>query len=189
MKMHKIIPRAITVLLLSAAMGVYHIHAKQTEEDIWKVKENLTFRLGSEWYKMEILSREISSLSDILTEIRDLELYPANLTGFVESELIQFDKKIENLEKLISEIQKHIDALKGPLSDAIAIQRELVGGELVESMFEVLEKGDFNRINEMLSIKHDIDNLWKRSDTLFDNIFKSAGMSISIKEANGLFDE
>ena len=99
----------------------------------------------------------------MLTDIRDMELFPADLTGLNKVPLVYFDKKIEHLEQTYAQLQTRMDALKPPLLDAMAILREMVVREPVESMFDVLEQGDLTRITETLSVKHGIDTLWKGS--------------------------
>ena len=79
------------------------------------------------------------------------------------------------LEKRITSLGEQIETLKSPLSDAMAILREMVIGDPVESMFETLEKGDLKRINQMLSIKHQIDSIWQGNDTLLNSAIKGYG--------------
>jgi tetratricopeptide (TPR) repeat protein len=165
---------SIFVLLLSA--GNSYLFAKPKGEINWKTRQNLVFRLGSEWYKIGLLERDLSFISDILSDLRDLELFPLTLTGFDENELLHFDKQIEKCEKNNISLLKKIDVLKTPLSDALSITKELVTGDPVESMFEVLEEGDLKRINEMIGIKHDIDRFWKDIDSLLIYVSDNAGM-------------
>lgn len=167
---------AAVVAHLCVLVGIGIGFAKPTKQEIWSVKENLSLRLTAEWHKITILSRESSALVDILDEIRDLELYPSTLTGFSDKQLVTFDKDIEQLDKHISRITKEVNAYKAPLTDAIAIFREMVVGEPVESMFAVLERGDFKRINNMLSTKHAIDTLWKKTDQLLITTMQHLGM-------------
>jgi TolA-binding protein len=71
----------------------------------------------------------------------------------------------------------------------MAILREMVVREPVESMFDVLEQGDLTRITEMLSVKHGIDTLWKGVDTLIGSVMRTAGLSTEVVHPQGGFDE
>jgi TolA-binding protein len=177
----------IFVLLFST--GNSYLFAKPKDEINWKTRQNLVFRLGSEWYKIGLLERDLSFISDILSDLRDLELFPLTLTGFDENELLQFDKQIENCEKENILLIKKIDVLKPPLSDALSITKELVTGDPVESMFEVLENGDLKRINEMIEIKHEIDRFWKNIDSLLIYLSDNAGMQRPQNSSSQHFDK
>jgi TolA-binding protein len=164
------------MLVLVLSTGNSLVFAKDKDDTNWNNRQYLITRLGSEWYKMGLLQRDLAYISDILSDLRDLELFPVALTGFDENELVFFDKRIEKFEKQDELLKKRIDILKVPLSDALSITRELVTGEPVESMFEVLEKGDLKRIDDMLLIKHDIDKFWKDLDTVTIYLYENAGM-------------
>lgn len=178
--------RCMLVFILSTGNSL--VFSKDKDDTHWKNRQYLISRLGSEWYKMGLLQRDLAYISDILSDLRDLELYPVALTGFNENELVFFDKKIEAFEKQNDLLKKRIDFLKVPLSDALSITRELVTGEPVESMFEVLEKGDLKRIDDMLLIKHDIDKFWKDLDTVTIYLYENAGMPKSSPNPDSKLD-
>ena len=163
--------------------------AKPRKEDVWKTRENLAMRLAAEWYKINVLSRELSSIADILSEMRDLQLYPQSVTGFDDALLVHFDKKIEHLEKRYAFLGQQVEAYKPPLIDALAILREMVVGEPVESMFDLLEKGDFKRINAMLATKHRIDSLWFDTDSLLNEIMVRSGILVEKESSPGVFGD
>ncbi|MBN1758448.1 MAG: tetratricopeptide repeat protein [Chitinispirillaceae bacterium] len=165
---------AVTLLLLLPLHDC--LEAKKQETDYWTAKENLTLRLGAEWHKIGVLRKESAAVGDVINAIRMFELYPPELTGFDDGKLVAFDKSIEILEKRNQRIRDKINGFKAPLGDAIAILREMVTGEPVESMFETLEKGDLKRITTMLSVKHDIDTLWQRVDSLLNGTMAAIGM-------------
>lgn len=153
-----------------------------------KKREQLVFRLGSEWYKIGLLKRDLTFISNILEDLRDLELFPLSCTGLDEKELINFDKQIEKAVNINSIFNREINALKQPLSDALSITREMVTGEPVESMFEVLEDGDLKRIDKMIRIKHGIDKNLKSVDTLISFLFLNAELKDSSKTTVSAFD-
>lgn len=161
--MHDCLIGAVTMLVISGTL--FPAYTVEGENDIWQTKENLTLRLSAEWHKVTVLQHESDAIGEILVELRDLELFPEALTGFSDKSLVSFDKSIETLEKRNRALQKRIDHLKTPLSDAIAILREMVIGEPVESMFRTLEQGNLERITSLLAIKHDFDSLWSAVDT------------------------
>lgn len=159
------------------------------ESDEWRIRENLTTRLGSEWYKIGVLSRELSAIADVLAEIRDLGLFPPELTGLNEESMSQLNTRAMEIEKKYASLLSEVEAFKPPLNDAIEILREMVVGEPVESMFETLEKGDMKRITQMLHVKHNIDSLWNKSDSLLNFVMRKLGLSFKTVSSNGPIEE
>lgn len=167
---------AAPVAYLCIIVGIGIGFAKPTEKEVWSAKENLSQRLFAEWHKITVLSRESAALADVLDEIRNFVLYPATLTDFSDEQVVTLDKKIEQLDKQILQISAEVNAYKAPLTDAIAIFREMVVGEPVENMFDVLERGNFKRISSMLATKHTIDSLWKKTDQLLTTTMMLLGI-------------
>lgn len=158
----------------------------QTVES-WEAKENLAHRLGAEWNKISMISSNIKSLEEIISEMRYMELYPSELTGINQNHLLSYDKQITQLENQCKVLNNKISLLKPPLIDALEIMKEMVTGEPVASMFTVLEKGDFKRINELLIIKHQVDTLWQRCDSIINNIMTISGNNFSENQNNQIF--
>jgi TolA-binding protein len=154
--------------------GSFAKNAKQA--DVWLARENMTNRFGAEWYKIEMLRRELNGLSDVLADLRDFELFPAGLTGLDKSNLIRFDRKIERFEKKHEYLAERIEGLRPQLLDAMAILREMVVRQPVESMFDLLEQGDMERIAAMLEMKHQIDTLWRGIDTVLTSVMVGIGV-------------
>ena len=48
------------ILVLCARLSI--CRQSKDESDEWRIRENLTTRLGSEWYKIGVLSRELSAM-------------------------------------------------------------------------------------------------------------------------------
>jgi TolA-binding protein len=163
--------------------GSFAKNAKQS--DVWLVRENMTNRFGAEWQKIEMLRRDLNGLSDVLADLRDFELFPTELTGLDKANLIRFDKKLERFEKKHTQMVQQVEGFKPQLLDAIAILREMVVGQPVENMFELLEQGDMQRIAEMLSIKHSIDTLWRGIDTVLTSILVGVGVREDLLEQQG----
>lgn len=178
----QVITNAAVALLLLCALWTSVLAARKFKKDIWEINENLSLRLTAEWHKIGVLKREASAITDVLTAMRDLELYPSALTGFNDKRLIQYDKSIEALEKRNRRLAEEIDAFGGPLTDALAIFREMLIDEPVESMFKVLENGNLKRINLMLGLKHSIDTLWRDTDSLLSLTMRE--MDISTNKAD-----
>lgn len=157
--------------------------------NVWQARENLVNRFGAEWYKIGALNRETTGIADVLTDIRDLELFPVEFTGLNKTTIVRFDKSIEHLEQANAQLQARVQALQPPLLDAMAILRQMVVGDPVESMFEVLEQGDLTRITEMLDVKHEIDTLWRGVDTLIGAVMKSASFKLEPQRPQSGFDD
>jgi TolA-binding protein len=145
-------------------------YAKPAQKDDWRIRENLVTRLSGEWYKIKVLTRELSSVSDIIHDMRDIELFPSEATRCSEESLVAFDKKLEICEKKYRTLQKRVDDLKTPLADGCAILRQMVVGAPIEDMFSVLDNDDLARISEMMAIKHRVDSLWNNVDTVMTSL-------------------
>lgn len=135
-------------------------------DTLWRTRENLALRFGSEFQKLNALKINLSSVSDIISEIRDFQLFPNELSGLDSNEIIRIDSILSSLEKSHSVLSKNLESLKPPLTSGIEILREMVTGVAIENMFDILEKGDMARINQMIEFKHQINDLWSKIDSL-----------------------
>jgi tetratricopeptide (TPR) repeat protein len=156
--------------------------------DVWQIRENLVTRLGGEWYKIGVLRNELGNMNEILQNLRDIELFPNELTGFNEDSLLSYDKKIETIEKKHQFLVQQVSAMQSPLVDAMAVMREMVTGKPVEEMFKVIDNDDINRISRMFAIKHGIDSLWNDFDGVFGRLAYMLHMPGTLKDSSG-FDE
>ncbi len=144
--------------------------------DIWRTRENQVLRFGSQWEKIGMLNQELMEVSDVLSDIRDLQLFPSELTRIDNSTMISIDRKMEAAEKKCTALKTKVNALRPPLIDAMSILREMVVNEPVDGMFEVLERQDLERISEMIEVKNAIDSLWGGIDRLFGTLTVSMGI-------------
>jgi TolA-binding protein len=170
----------ILLLLTSLAFP-----AKPVVKENWRIRENLVTRLSGEWYKISVLTREISSVKDIIQNMRDIELFPPDAIRCSEESLVALDKKLELCEKKHLLLQKKVNGLKAPLSDGCAILRQMVVGTPVEDMFSVLDNDDLARISEMMFIKHHVDSLWYSVDTLIATLAGKMQIALPAREAGG----
>lgn len=150
--------------------AVLRLCAQTQGEETWYKHEALAKRLASEWYKLGVLKSDLAAQADLLTDLRNLQLFPQSITLLTEDNIITIDKNIEKLEKQHQLIIKKVNQFTMPLSDAIAILREMTVGEPVEDMFSVIEQGDMERIEDMLEVKHQINDLWNDINTLIQRI-------------------
>ncbi|MFP4240642.1 MAG: tetratricopeptide repeat protein [Chitinispirillaceae bacterium] len=152
----------------------FAVHSNQTDE--WRARENQVLRFGSQWKKIADLNQELNQISDVIADIRDIQLFPAGLTRLDNPTVVSIDRKIEKIEKRCLSVKAELSALRVPFTDAMTVLREMVVKEPVEGMFEVLEHKDLERINEMIEIKNEIDSLWRSIDELLLKV--SAAMEI-----------
>lgn len=160
----------ILVVIIAPVLG------QQDEDNLWKTQENLVLRLSREWYNIGLLERELHTISDVLGDVRNLELFPPEVTHLDDEALLRFDAEVENLEKRRESIKQQVHALKSPLSDATGILKEMVAGEPVREMFQVVEDGDIERLQTMIEIKGHIDELWDKVDRLLSEAMKDMGL-------------
>ncbi len=180
--------KTMTILRFVCTSGLFVLLslpaiAKTPQKDDWHIRENLVTRLSGEWYKINVFNTELSSVKDILDDLRDMELVSPSVTRLSDDSLIAFDKKIERCEKKYAALQKQIGTLKLPLSDALAILREMVVGQPIEDMFSVLDNDDLARISAMMDIKHHADSLWISVDTLVNVLGAKMKLSLPQKES------
>ncbi len=149
----------------------------------WRAREMLVNRLGAEWYRIGLLKRELTHIKDIAEDLRNLELYPETITRLTPSRLVAFDRRIEQIEKSHQKISVELEGLRAPLSDALAILREMVTGEPVEEMYRVLERGDMQRLALIVDIKHRIDDLWNETSDLIGYAARSMELGQPDEEA------
>ena len=170
----------LVLCLTGFAADVYAAVAAK-EQDSWRKRENLALRFGAELHKVGVLTRELDMVSDMLADLRNIELYPGDVTRMDENAIVAFDRKIETIEKQEKTLRTQVMELHQPITDAMGILRELVVGQPVEDMFVVLENGDMQRINTMLDIKHRCDNLWQKVDTLLSSTSARMGFTTVIR--------
>lgn len=145
-------------------------YSKEAKKDIWQIHEILTNRLSAEWFKLGVLENDLKSIRDILMDIRDFQLFPYKITQLNEDKIIAFDKEIEKAEKKHKKILAELNTIRMPLSDAIAILREMVIKKPVRDMFKVIEAGDMERITYLIALKHDMDILWDETESIMDSL-------------------
>ncbi|HEX7511272.1 MAG TPA: hypothetical protein VF335_08230, partial [Chitinivibrionales bacterium] len=158
-------------------------YAKENQKDEWQTRENRVTRLGGEWYKIQVLMHELHNMQQILQDVQDIELFPSELTRLGDESLIALDKKIDVVMKKHQALVQHVESLRPPLIDAMAILREMVTGQPVEEMFQVLDNDDIHRISDMFIVKHHIDSLWRDFDGLF------SGLSTMVQMRQGAEEE
>ncbi|MFP4013644.1 MAG: tetratricopeptide repeat protein [Chitinispirillaceae bacterium] len=154
------------------------------QPDEWRSRENQVLRFGTQWNTIELLNQELLQISDVLKDIRDLQLFPDELTRLENSVMVSIDKQIEKAEKRCFSVKTDLSALKPPFVDAMAILREMVVNEPVEDMFEVLERKDLERIDRMIMVKQSIDSLWSDIDALLFRISDAMGISIAREDSS-----
>jgi TolA-binding protein len=163
--------KKIPVIAVIAVLMLYPFIAdaavnRAKKQDSWQVRQYLVERLTAECYKINLLSGDLAHVNDIAREIRSLELFPPEVTRIRDDSLVSLDKKTELIEKEARQISDELTALRQPLADGMAILREMVAGQPNEQMFEVLEEGDLQRIDQMIALKHRITAMWKNMDLM-----------------------
>ena len=159
--------------------------AKEAKKEDWRVRENLVTRLSGELYKINVLTRELSSVSDVISDMRDIELFPPEVLRCSEDSLVALDRKLELCEKSYQVLQKQVTSLTPALADGMGILREMVVARPVDDMFAVLDKDDVQRISKMFAVKHHIDSLWRSIDTLMMSFAQKVHLVPEAREAAG----
>jgi tetratricopeptide (TPR) repeat protein len=179
--------RYFLIVLLAATLlpcPLWHgrCAAAEKKASVWQQPETLTHRFCADWNAMCTVDRELAGVADVLTDLRDLELFPAEITGFDKTALVRFDRRIEHLEKERGQLLVLLDELKPPLLDAMGILREMVVRKPVEPMFAILDQGNRKRSAELQKLFSRVGTLWNGIDTLLASATTSAGMRHETQE-------
>ncbi len=148
----------------------------QVEHSI--IKDDIVKLLTDEYEMVDSLTRKLTSFQDVISELRSMEVYPAELVNMAESVLVKYDKGIGLLEQTYKETNEKVALQKASLVDAMEIMREMFKSGPVQSMFTVLENGNSKRINELKKIEKQVDRLWNTGDSLIEFV-----MSLTINTA------
>ncbi len=148
--------------------------AKPKTESVEFTKMNLVNSFIAETQEIDSVMKKMTCFQDIISELRNLELYPSELINMAGSILVKYDKGIESLEQECKAVNGKITLHKSSLIDAMEILREMVKSEPVLSMFTVLQKGNTKRINELSKINQRVARLWRSADSLIDFIMNQA---------------
>jgi TolA-binding protein len=173
----------LATLLVFHGTGMAAFGWGAKKSDPWQSREIMVNTLGEEGRTLTALDRELAGLGDLLADIRDLELYPAKLTGFDKAGLVRFDKRIEQLDKELQILTDAENQLKPPLVDAMAILREMVVKEPVESMFDLIEQGSKKRMAVALQIRSKIAALRAAADSFVAETAAGMGVPASASPA------
>ena len=109
---------------------------------------------------MQALNRELARQSGILADLRDVELFPAEVLRCGEDPLVALDRKLDACEKKRRALGTMAASFAPELADGLGILREMVTGRPVQDMVAVLDKDDLRRAAKMLAVKRRVDGLW-----------------------------
>lgn len=142
--------------------------ARPKTETVEFTKQDLLSRFIAETQEIDTVILKLTYFQDVISELRNLEVYPSDLINMADSILVKYDKGVESLEHRYKEINGKVTLHKASLIDAMEILREMVKSEPVHSMFTVLQNGNTKRVNELNNIKQQIVGLWRSGDSLID---------------------
>jgi len=188
MRMTGTVRQLTGVITLCVAIAAAFAGKDTTVADVWKTRENLTRRIAAEWHKTVMLQNEVNEVRDVIAVLQDFELYPEEATSFTDEQLAGYDRGLETVLKECRRLSDRIEELRPPVNDALRIIREMVVGEPVPSMFETLEQGNLHRIGVMLAIKHSLDTLWGRTDSVLSSVETHFRITRQVDGANRLIE-
>ena len=70
----------LCVAMVAATATAVSAARRDTAED-WQTRIQLVERFGAEWYKIGVLLQELGHVRNVLTDIRDIEIFPIGVTG------------------------------------------------------------------------------------------------------------
>ena len=148
--------------------------ARPKNEPVELTKELVVNRLITETKEIDSIMKNLTYFRDVISELRNLEVYPFELINMTDSILVRYDKAIESLEQQCKEISDKAAMHKASLVDAMEILREMVRSEPVQSMFTVLHNGNTKRLHELNNINQRITGLWSSADSLIDFVMNQS---------------
>ena len=174
-------------LILAGSVPVHAVGGIDTSA-AWASYEDLVSRLSAENYRIGLLEKDLAGVAGLLDEMRSVELYPQTASNLTDDALVTIDRALEGIDKKLTQIKSDVASVRAEVTDAAGILREMAGGEPVEEMFVVLEKGDIERLSRLLSIKHRIDALLDETDMAIARVAGSTGFA-SIIPLKGATDD
>jgi len=148
--------------------------ARPKNEPVELTKELVVNRLITETKEIDSIMKNLTYFRDVISELRNLEVYPFELINMTDSILVRYDKAIESLEQQCKEISDKAAMHKASLVDAMEILREMVRSEPVQSMFTVLHNGNTKTLHELNNINQRITGLWSSADSLIDFVMNQS---------------
>lgn len=171
---HFIITVFILTIGLPPMMRMNCVLARSKIETVELTKENLVNRLIAETQEIDNISKKLTYFQDVISELRNVEVFPLGLVNMADSILVKYDKGIESLELQFKGINEKVTLHKASLKDAMEILREMVKSEPVHSMFTVLQNGNTKRVNELNNINQQVVRLWRSADSLIDFVINQS---------------
>lgn len=165
---HFIITVFILTIGLPPMMRMNCVFARSKIEPVELKKEDLVNRLIAETQQVDSILKKLTYFQDVISELRNLEVFPLGLVNMADSILVKYDKGIESLELQCKGVNEKVTLHKASLKDAMEILREMVKSEPVHSMFTVLQNGNAKRVNELNNINQQVVRLWSSADSLID---------------------
>lgn len=178
------------VLLAAVSSAVPGVAVpKDSVTDIkWFEFRNITGRLEEEYDRLDILTTEVNRLKNSCEDLRILQFYPERLTKLKNEDAIEIDKRIKRNEDAVLAIRSQIADLTTPLTDAIAMLRELIFEEQEPQMLKLLEEESRNRVNRIITLKREVGALWNSQEELLQSLYGLAGLSFPVERDTVGFD-
>lgn len=161
---------------------------KGTLEDQIYYTEKIAKKLKAEHWKIRVILGEMQKLTNAISDLRDFQLYPANLMKADPKWAVKFDKRLEKREKSARNLQENIENQRRPLLDAIAIVTEMAEGDINPDMLKILEIENRMRVKNIILLKRELNIQWGEVEKLFNEITNHYDILIEKEIAGKGFD-
>ncbi|MFP4521989.1 MAG: tetratricopeptide repeat protein [Fibrobacterota bacterium] len=151
----------------------------------WEFINEIIGRQEEEYDKVKIVRMEIKKLSGGMEDLRDIQIYPSEISGLTGEAAVTLDKMLDEREKDISGFKSIVGKLKNSLKDEILILNELINEDLQPDMFSVLKDNNLERVKRIILLKREINHEWRKLEEVIDYCSHISGADISKDNESG----
>jgi hypothetical protein len=183
---------AVALALLVAALPARGALAPDPGGDpAWGAVQTLATRLAEERRKLMGLREEIEKLRFAVEDLRDLQLYPPEITRLRPKEEADLDRLVEALEEGIGGTVRRAGDLERALEDAVFVVQAMAQDSPNRDMAAILMKDNVDRIARYLALNKELSadgGRWDAALAAVRHVRKRSGMSAPAA-SDGVEDE
>lgn len=166
--------KKIIIFMLAAITAVFSDANK--EAHLWYKANELADRLSGERWKFVTVKEEIFRLKNVIRDLREIQLYPENITKLTKGDVKGIRKKLKKIEKNTNKSFEILIDLEKPQEDAILISIEMLKESPNLDMVDILIKDNLFRIKDLIVVKKYVDKQWDLIHGIMDTYEQILGI-------------